>query len=78
MRSSVQVVFRTSSVVPVGEIWLSECVRMSAVDEIISYKRNPDEDYYGMLNCDENSTVSTDCPGNRYNWVGTHGWSASP
>ncbi|CAD7090450.1 unnamed protein product [Hermetia illucens] len=30
---------------------------MSAVDEIISYKRNPDEDYYGMLNCDENSTI---------------------
>lgn len=31
---------------------------MSGVDEIINFKRNPDEDYYGLLNCDENSTVS--------------------
>uniref|UniRef100_A0A1Q3G347 J domain-containing protein n=1 Tax=Culex tarsalis TaxID=7177 RepID=A0A1Q3G347_CULTA len=29
----------------------------SGVDEILSFKRNPDEDFYGMLNCDENSTV---------------------
>lgn len=28
------------------------------VDEILSFKRNPDEDFYGMLKCDENSTVS--------------------
>lgn len=27
------------------------------VDEILSYKRNPDEDFYAMLKCDENSTV---------------------
>lgn len=32
---------------------------MSAVDEILSYKRNPDEDFYAMLNCDENSSVSS-------------------
>lgn len=32
---------------------------MSAVDSIINYKRNPDEDFYAMLNCDESSTVST-------------------
>uniref|UniRef100_A0A1A9VVH1 J domain-containing protein n=1 Tax=Glossina austeni TaxID=7395 RepID=A0A1A9VVH1_GLOAU len=30
---------------------------MSAVDSIINYKRNPDEDFYAMLNCDESSTV---------------------
>ncbi|XP_059621022.1 J domain-containing protein [Phlebotomus argentipes] len=30
---------------------------MSAVDEIIAYKKNPDEDFYALLNCDENSTV---------------------
>lgn len=27
------------------------------VDSIISYKRNPDEEFYAMLNCDENSSV---------------------
>lgn len=27
------------------------------VDEILTYKRNPEEDFYGMLNCDENSSV---------------------
>nr|XP_019552006.2 J domain-containing protein [Aedes albopictus] len=27
------------------------------VDEILSFKRNPEEDFYAMLNCDENSTV---------------------
>lgn len=31
---------------------------MSAVDEILSYKKNPDEDFYALLNCDENSSVS--------------------
>lgn len=31
---------------------------MSAIDEIIGYKKNPDEDFYGMLNCSEHSTVS--------------------
>lgn len=31
---------------------------MSAVDEIINYKRSPDEDFYGLLNCNEHSTVS--------------------
>lgn len=31
---------------------------MSAIDEIIGYKKNPDEDLYGMLNCNEHSTVS--------------------
>lgn len=29
------------------------------VDEILSFKRNPEEDFYAMLNCDENSTVSS-------------------
>lgn len=31
---------------------------MSGVDEILSYKKNPDEDFYALLNCDENSSVS--------------------
>ncbi|XP_039958988.1 J domain-containing protein isoform X1 [Bactrocera neohumeralis] len=30
---------------------------MSAVDAVLSFKRSPDEDFYGMLNCDENSSV---------------------
>ncbi|XP_013100872.1 J domain-containing protein isoform X2 [Stomoxys calcitrans] len=30
---------------------------MSAVDSIINFKRDPSEDFYGMLNCDEHSTV---------------------
>lgn len=30
---------------------------MSAVDEILSYKKNPDEDFYALLNCDDTSTV---------------------
>ncbi|KAG5671123.1 hypothetical protein PVAND_001337 [Polypedilum vanderplanki] len=30
---------------------------MSAVDEILSYKKNPDEDFYALLNCDESSSV---------------------
>ena len=30
---------------------------MSGVDEILSYKRNPDEDFYALLNCDEHSSV---------------------
>ncbi|XP_055524121.1 J domain-containing protein [Wyeomyia smithii] len=29
----------------------------SGVDEILSFKRNPDEDFYALLNCDENSSV---------------------
>jgi hypothetical protein len=32
---------------------------MSNVDEILSYKKNPDEDFYALLNCDESSSVST-------------------
>lgn len=31
---------------------------MSAVDEIISYKRSPNEEFYALLNCDEHSSVS--------------------
>lgn len=31
---------------------------MSGVDDIISYKRKPEEDYYGILGCDEHSSVS--------------------
>lgn len=37
---------------------------MSAVDEIIGYKRSPNEEFYALLNCDEHSSVSvgsTDC-----------------
>uniref|UniRef100_A0A1B0CQR3 Putative molecular chaperone n=1 Tax=Lutzomyia longipalpis TaxID=7200 RepID=A0A1B0CQR3_LUTLO len=30
---------------------------MSAVDEIIAFKKNPDEDFYALLNCDEHSSV---------------------
>ncbi|XP_004521306.1 J domain-containing protein isoform X2 [Ceratitis capitata] len=30
---------------------------MSAVDAVLSFKRSPDEDFYGMLNCDENSSI---------------------
>ncbi|KAI8119471.1 J domain-containing protein isoform X1 [Lucilia cuprina] len=30
---------------------------MSAVDSIINFKRDPNEDFYGMLNCDENSSI---------------------
>lgn len=33
---------------------------MSGIDDILSYKKNPDEDFYAMLNCDENSSVSAD------------------
>jgi hypothetical protein len=32
---------------------------MSNVDEILSYKKNPDEDFYALLNCDESSSVSS-------------------
>lgn len=31
---------------------------MSAVEDIINYKRSPDEDFYKLLNSDENSSVS--------------------
>lgn len=31
---------------------------MSAVDEIIGYKRSPNEEFYALLNCDEHSSVS--------------------
>lgn len=34
---------------------------MTGVDEILSYKQNPDDDFYGLLGCDENSSVSTLC-----------------
>ncbi|XP_017469564.1 PREDICTED: J domain-containing protein isoform X1 [Rhagoletis zephyria] len=30
---------------------------MSAVDAVLSFKRSPDEDFYAILNCDENSSV---------------------
>ncbi|GBP90956.1 J domain-containing protein [Eumeta japonica] len=30
---------------------------MTAVDEILNYKKNPDEDYYAILGCDESSSV---------------------
>ncbi|XP_019870005.1 J domain-containing protein isoform X2 [Aethina tumida] len=30
---------------------------MSGVDDIISYKRKPEEDYYGILGCDEHSSI---------------------
>lgn len=29
----------------------------SGVDEILAFKRNPDEDFYALLKCDEHSTV---------------------
>lgn len=29
-----------------------------SVNDVISYKRSDDEEFYAMLNCDENSTVS--------------------
>lgn len=32
---------------------------MSGVEEILSYKKNPAEDFYALLNCNENSTVSS-------------------
>lgn len=31
---------------------------MNKVDEILNYKRTADEDYYAILGCDENATVS--------------------
>lgn len=31
---------------------------MTGVDEILNYQRSPDDDFYGLLGCDENSTVS--------------------
>lgn len=31
---------------------------MSAVDEILNYQRSADEDFYGLLNCTEQATVS--------------------
>lgn len=31
---------------------------MSNVDEILSFKKNPDEDFYALLHCDESSSVS--------------------
>lgn len=31
---------------------------MSSVDAILSYERTPDEDFYGILNCTEQATVS--------------------
>lgn len=30
----------------------------TTVDDIISYKRTPEEDFYKILNCDEHSSVS--------------------
>lgn len=31
---------------------------MTGVDEILNYQRHPDDDFYALLGCDENSTVS--------------------
>lgn len=31
---------------------------MSTVDEVLNYKRKEEEDFYGLLGCDENSSVS--------------------
>jgi hypothetical protein len=39
---------------------VEKLLKMSGIDEILSYKKNPDEDFYAMLNCDENSSVSAD------------------
>lgn len=33
-------------------------VKMTGVDEIINYQRHPDDDFYALLGCDENSSVS--------------------
>lgn len=33
-------------------------VKMTGVDEILNYKKNPDDDFYALLGCDENSSVS--------------------
>ena len=32
--------------------------KMSAVDDILAYKKDPNDDLYALLNCDEHSTVS--------------------
>lgn len=29
-----------------------------SVDDVLNYKRSADEDFYAILNCDENSAVS--------------------
>ena len=42
------------------DVKVDKLLKMSGVDEILSYKKNPDEDFYGLLNCDENSSVSAD------------------
>ena len=51
---------------------------MTNVDEILNYKRKEEEDYYGILGCDETSTVSR----GRLGAAHTHGpfsrWSRSP
>lgn len=33
---------------------------MSKVNEILEYKRDKNEDFYALLNCDPSSTVSND------------------
>ncbi|CAF4952816.1 unnamed protein product [Pieris macdunnoughi] len=30
---------------------------MTGVDEILNYQKNPDDDFYGLLGCDESSSV---------------------
>ncbi|RVE54747.1 hypothetical protein evm_000514 [Chilo suppressalis] len=30
---------------------------MTGVDEILNYQRNPDDDFYALLGCDENSSI---------------------
>lgn len=34
-----------------------EKMNSGGVDEILSYKKNPDEDFYALLNCDESSSI---------------------
>lgn len=48
-----------SAVIKCGFIAVSDVqCKMSAVEDILNYKKNPDEDLYALLKCDEHSTVS--------------------
>ena len=31
---------------------------MSAIDQVMNFKKSADDDFYALLNCDEHSTVS--------------------
>lgn len=35
-----------------------QIVNMTSVGQILNYKKREDEDYYGILGCDEHSSVS--------------------